>query len=510
MGATAAAGAGHVADADEDLMRRLMHDTVDFAVTVTDADGIVRAWNAGATALTGYAASEIVGSSASRLYTAEDAAAGVLHQELAAAAAAGRSETEGWRVRKDGTRFWTHVAVTALRGDDGRLLGFGCIGHDLTARKQTEDSLRESEERFRLLVDSILDYAIFRLTPTGEVSSWNRGAERLKGYARDEIMGRHFEVFYDDEDRAAGRPAANLRGALANGRFEAEGWRIRKDGSRFWADVVITALYDAEGRHDGFVKVTRDLSERKRTEDALRDILEREQVTAARLRQLDELRSELVAVVAHDIRGPLAVVRGFADLLHGDWDAMSDDDRRDLVRRLADRTASLAGFVNDVFDTARIEAGQLVLDIHDVDLATTVARVRDDTAAAHPGRRLEVRLPDTGPVVRADEQRTWQILDNLVSNALKFSPVDEAVEIDVVTGDGEAVVAVRDHGPGIPPEHVPMLFQRFVRLPAAGGTPGSGMGLFIARSLTEAQGGRIWIDHEPDGGTTFRFTVPLA
>jgi PAS domain S-box-containing protein len=363
----------------------------------------------------------------------------------------------------------------------------------------------------RLLVDSVVDYAIFLLTPQGRVASWNRGAERLKGYRPEEIVGQSFDRFYTDADRDAGLPERALARALADGHYEAEGWRVRKDGTRFWANAVLTALHDDEGRHRGFAKVTRDLTARKEAEDAMRDALARERAAGDQLRELDRMKSELVAVVAHDIRGPIALLEGLSDVLRRDWETLDDADRLDMVGRIANRSSALAAFVTNVLDVARIEAGELRLDCGALDLAAVVERAVDDLRTASPDREVAVTIDPAVDLVWGDEQRTWQILTNVLANAAKFSPagtsVDVAVEADV--GAVAAVVSVTDHGPGIPEADRDLLFQRFSRLPHTRGTPGTGMGLYIARSLAEAQGGRIWVDDNAGGGATFRFTIPL-
>jgi PAS domain S-box-containing protein len=246
---------------------RLLADAVkDYAILILDPSGKVTTWTPAAETIFGYRAEEIVGKPCSLFYPPEDVQAGKPDLALREAAAEGRSEDEGWRLRKDGTRFWANVVITALRGRSGRLVGFGRITRDLTERIRTRDVLRESEEKFRSLIDSIKDYAIILLDPAGRVSSWTATAERIKGYRAEEIIGKHISVFYAPEDVQRGRPEAELRLA-AEGRCEDEGWRVRKDGSRFWANVVVTPLRDSAGNLRGFAKVTRDMSERKRLED---------------------------------------------------------------------------------------------------------------------------------------------------------------------------------------------------------------------------------------------------
>jgi PAS domain S-box-containing protein len=253
---------------------RLLVDTVqDYAIFMLDPQGRVATWNAGAEKLKGYKASEIIGRHFSTFYPAEDCRAHKPENELAIAEREGRVEDEGWRIRKDGTRFWANVVITALRNPDGTLVGFAKITRDLTERKATEEELRRAEERFHHLVDAATDYAIFMLDLGGRVATWNEGARRIKGYEASEIIGRHFSVFYTPEDRASGKPSRVLETLKREGRFEDERWRVRKDGTRFWANVVITALRDAQGDITGFVKITRDLTARRDAEERERQLL---------------------------------------------------------------------------------------------------------------------------------------------------------------------------------------------------------------------------------------------
>ncbi|HET6315833.1 MAG TPA: PAS domain S-box protein, partial [Chloroflexota bacterium] len=255
---------------DATLLQLLMERMVDYAIFLLTPDGHVASWNAGAERLKGYTADEIVGQHFSRFYTDEDRAAGRPAHLLTIASNAGRVEDVGWRVRKDGSRFWADVVITALRDDEGVLRGFAKVVRDQSETRIAEEQLSRSEQRFSTLVDSIKDYAIFLLSPDGTVLTWNQGAERLKGYAPHEIIGQSFERFYPAELRAAGHPQELLSIAIADGRVEEEGWRVRKDGSLFWADVVITALRNDNDKLIGFAKVTRDLSDRRAAEEQLR------------------------------------------------------------------------------------------------------------------------------------------------------------------------------------------------------------------------------------------------
>ncbi|MEU7894337.1 PAS domain S-box protein [Nonomuraea sp. NPDC049152] len=280
---------------DKDL-QLLVQSVVDYAIFMLDPSGRIISWNAGARRIKGYTAEEVIGSHFSIFYPPEDVASGKPDRELETAIAEGRLEDEGWRVRKDGSRFWANVVITALFDASGRLRGFGKVTRDMTERRVVDQALRESEERFRLLVQSVVDYAIFMLDPSGRIISWNAGARRIKGYTAEEVIGSHFSIFYPPEDVASGKPDRELETAIAEGRLEDEGWRVRKDGSRFWANVVITALFDASGRLRGFGKVTRDMTERRTAE---RTLDERGRLLA-HLVQAQELERRRISWDVHD------------------------------------------------------------------------------------------------------------------------------------------------------------------------------------------------------------------
>ena len=260
-------GPGGIAHETGELHRLLVESVQDYAIFALDTDGYILSWNAGAERFKGYTADEIIGKHFSIFYPYERIATGFPEFELREAARTGRFADEGWRLRKDGTRFWASVVITSLRDSTGTLVGYAKVTRDLTERRAADEALRLSEERFRLLVQGVRDYAIFMLDPTGHIATWNEGAQRIKQYTADEIIGQHFSIFYPPEKVAEQFPQYELREAERTGHFEDEGWRIRKDGSRFWANVVITALHDSDGRLIGFSKVTRDLTERRASEE---------------------------------------------------------------------------------------------------------------------------------------------------------------------------------------------------------------------------------------------------
>jgi len=252
---------------DPAIYRMMAEQTVDYALFALDTGGRIVTWNRGAERIKGYAPEEIIGRHFTVFYTREAIDRGWPDEELRIAVREGRLEDEGWRLRKDGSRFWASVVITALRDENGKLLGFSKVTRDLTERKKQEEALRQSEERFRMLIEGVTDYAVFMIDPQGVITSWNTGAERIKGYSREEILGKHFSRFYTEKDLEAGKPWEELALARRTGRAEDEGWRVRKNGEHFWARVVITALYDGTGHLVGFAKVTQDLTERRHLRD---------------------------------------------------------------------------------------------------------------------------------------------------------------------------------------------------------------------------------------------------
>jgi PAS domain S-box-containing protein len=495
------------ADLDTRLVKLLVDTVRDHAIFALDPDGLISTWNGGGARLFGYEAQEIVGRPWATLYSPEDLERGRPDRDMAIAVADGHFHDETWRARADGELFWTDTDLMALRGHDGRLSGFGVVSSDLSERRRGEELLRESEERFRLLVNSVGDYAIFLLDEQGHVSSWNLGAERLKGYRSDEILGRHFSAFYPQDEVKARVPPQLLQRALRDGRVENEGWRVRKDGSRFWASVVITALRGPDGSNRGFAKVTKDLTDRKRNEDALRGVLERERDAANRLRETDRMRADVVGVVAHDLRAPLNVVQNLVHLAQADWATLDDGERLDYLKRIGDRLTGMSELVDDLFDVVRIEAGQLETERRRFDIGEVAARAIAD--AVSEGELARVSLDSQAQAIAVgDPHRTWQVVVNLISNALKFSEPGTPIEVGVVARDHAITVSVIDHGPGIPDHQRHLLFQRFSRLDTGNDTSGIGIGLFVARSMIQSQGGTIGVESTPGGGSTFWFSLP--
>lgn len=359
---------------------------------------------------------------------------------------------------------------------------------------------RASGDEFRLLVDSVIDYAIFLLDPDGIVRTWNPGAERLKGYRAEEIIGRPFSVFYSDEGRAEGLPARLLEEARQNGRTETSGWRVRQDGTRFWADVVITALYDDEGLHRGFGKVTRDMTELHLAQEERDHALTREREAVRGLQQLDEWRRDFVRSVAHDIKSPVAALTGFADLLGADG---FPEERAQLIDRIRANARTLGAMIDHLQTYVLTESDRVILDNEQIVLAPFVDELAANMQPLLSGHELLVDV-DAELTVRADRQALERILRNLLGNAIRHTPDGGTLSIEAHPSGDRVSIAVRDTGEGIPPDILPTILDRFRQGP--GGR--TGLGLAIVAEYVELHGGTVEVQSVHGEGTSVRFDVP--
>ncbi|HEX6534684.1 MAG TPA: PAS domain-containing sensor histidine kinase [Gemmatimonadaceae bacterium] len=504
----AATGEVIAPDEDAELYRLLVGSVRDYAIFALDPGGHIISWNAGAERIKGYRPGEIIGRHFSVFYPPEDIAAGKPDRVLEIAAREGRVEDEGWRLRKDGTPFWASVVITALRDASGALVGFGKVTRDLSDRRRAEDLLRQSEERFRLLVEHVRDYAIFMLDPEGRIASWNVGAEGIKGYRAEEILGRHFSTFYMAEDVASGKPKRELEIASREGAYREEGWRVKKDGSLFWASVVITALRDPSGKLIGFAKVTRDLTERRAAQErALADARRVAEVEAA-----SRTKSEFLTAMSHELRTPINATMGYAQLIEQGLGGPITEQQREYLARLRGSQEHLLRIVNDLLNYSRIEAGQLSLDlapvrIEDV-LDTVLPMVRPQLAVKDLA--LDVHPCPDGLVALVDKGRSEQIVLNLLSNAVKFTPSGGRITVSCGAAGGSAVISVKDTGPGIPSDKLEAIFEPFVQLGRSltSRHEGTGLGLAISRDLARAMGGDVTVASVPGKGATFTFSMP--
>jgi PAS domain S-box-containing protein len=497
-------GRGVASSESEGLYRLLVESVRDYAIFALDKTGHILTWNPGAKRFKGYDADEIIGKHFSIFYTKADLDRGRPAEELAIAEREGRVEDEGWRLRKDGSRFWANVVITALRNKAGELVGFAKVTRDQTDRRNAEERLRTSEERFRLLIENVRDYGLFNLDLDGTITSWNAGAERISGYTADEIIGRHFSVFYPPEDIAAGKPANELEIVRRDGRFEEEGWRLRKNGQRYWCNVVITAIYDGDGSLVGFGKVTRDLSERR--EAGERALADARRVAAAE--SANRTKSEFLTAMSHELRTPLNAIGGYAELLSMGLGGPVTTDQAEYIDRIRRSQSHLLGIINDILNFSRIEAGQVVYEIDAVSVSDVADAVVPMILPQAETKGVVVRQQMKPTIVQADRGKLEQVLLNLLSNAVKFTS-SGAITITSFDEGNRAGIRVEDTGVGIPADKLSSIFEPFVQVGRSLTTPheGTGLGLALSRDLTRAMGGELRVTSEVGKGTTFSIVL---
>jgi PAS domain S-box-containing protein len=491
-----------------DPSKLLIQSIVDYAIYMLDPKGFVTSWNAGAQRIKGFQTEEIVGKHFSTFYTEEDRKAGMPQKVLDTARKEGKFEGEGWRVRKDGSRFWASVVVDRINDENGDLIGFAKITRDMSEKREAQHALLEAERRFRILVQGVTDYAIFMLDPDGKVANWNAGAERIKGYSPDEIIGEHFSRFYTPEERDAGVPARALGIARDVGRYEAEGWRVRKDGTRFWASVVLDAIKDDDGKLVGFAKITRDMTEKR--EAQLRLDESREQLFRA---QKMEALGQLTGGLAHDFNNLLTAILGACELALRN---VKDEDKvkrmLDGVRASAQRGASLT---KQLLAFARAQP----LEIKQIDLRQFFS---DVTTLVRPSLRSDIEvvteISDQLWPIDADAGALELALLNLAFNArdamkqggtLKISAHNEVLEGKPEGLRGEhVVVRVSDTGSGMPREVMDRVFEPFFTTKSFG--EGTGLGLSQVFGFAKQLGGAVVVESEIDKGSSFTLYLPAS
>jgi PAS domain S-box-containing protein len=488
----------------EQRFQLLVNAVTDYAIYMLDSEGYVATWNPGARRFKGYEPEEIIGRHFSRFFTEEDKEGGLPKHILKTAATEGKFESEGWRVRKDGTRMWVHVVVDPIFGEDGELLGFAKITRDITEKKEAERALLESERQFRMLVQGVHDYAIYMLDPEGRVSNWNTGAQRIKGYSSDQIVGQHFSRFYTDEDRAAGEPARALETALREGKYEREAQRVRSDGTRFWAHVVIDPIYGDDGRLLGFAKVTRDVTERRKAQ------IELEEARAA-LFQAQKLQAlgELTGGIAHDFNNLMTVIRGSADLLRRNQ--LSEDKKRRYIQAIvetADRASALTGQLLAFSRRQRLKPE--VVDLN----------VRLDAFGEVLGRTLggqveiELKLSPELWLTEVDPTQLETALLNAAINARDAMPEGGRLTIRTCNVPAErdreemVCVQIEDTGAGMSEEVINRAYEPFFTTKPIG--KGTGLGLSQIHGFAAQSGGWTELSSRPGEGTTVRIYLPRA
>jgi PAS domain S-box-containing protein len=487
---------------EEQRLQLLVNAIQDYAIYMLDADGNVTTWNPGAQRFKGYAAKEIVGKHYEKFFTAEDRAADRPRKALRIAAREGRFETEGWRVRKDGSRFWAHVVLDAIRTENGDLVGYAKITRDVTDKKEAERALFESEQRFRMLVQGVKDYAIYMLDPEGRITNWNAGAQNIKGYSAQEIVGQHFSTFYTETERASGEPERALATALREGKYEREAWRVRKDGSLFWAHVLIDPISDDDGRHIGFAKITRDITDQKRT----REELEQAEQALFQSQKLQAL-GELTGGIAHDFNNLMTVITGSADFL-----------RRNRALPEAKKLRYLDGIIETAARAATL-TGQLLTFGRRQTIKPQVIDVAHRLASAQEllGRTLgsrftiEVRAV-VGLQIEVDPAQFEAAIVNAVVNARDAMPDGGRITLgaarEEVDGGSFVRISIEDTGLGMPQRVKERAFDPFFTTKEVG--KGTGLGLSQIHGFAAQAGGSTEIESEEGRGTAVSIIVPFA
>lgn len=494
---------------DDSRYRQLIEAVTDYAIYMLDANGFVTSWNPGAQRFKGYTAAEILGGHFSQFYAEEDRLAGKPARALATAAREGKFEGEGWRLRKDGSRFWAHVVIDPIRDSAGQLVGYAKITRDLTERRAAEETLRRSQEQFRLLVQGVTDYAIYMLDREGLITSWNAGAARIKGYSEAEIIGRHFSLFYRPEDSSEGQPMAALRNAEREGRFESEGWRVRKDGSQFWANVVVDPIRDDTGEIIGFAKVTRDVTAKRDAQLAL----QMAQESLFQSQKLDAI-GQLTGGVAHDFNNLLTVIISSLEIVRR---RMPPDGKLEgLIENAAKAAKRGASLTQRMLSFARRQD----LNPEPVDVVSLLLEM-SDLLERSLGPTITIHMPELRPMkpVLVDPNQLELAVLNLAVNARDAMPDGGSVSIAVdeqtstaaepLLAPGSYVrITVRDEGEGMNAETLARATEPFFTTKGVG--KGTGLGLSMIQGLATQSGGQFVLKSQPGQGTTAELWLPTA
>ncbi|MGZ8511291.1 MAG: sensor histidine kinase [Chitinophagaceae bacterium] len=508
----------------QNLYHKMIDEVQDYAIIFLDIDGIIQNWNKGAEKIKQYTEAEAVGMNFRMFYLPSDQESKLPERLLAEATNIGHAAHEGWRLRKDKTRFWGSIILTAIHDEQGRVTGFTKVTRDLTEKKYAEDQLRifseqlkksneelrSSEQRYHQMIAEVEDYAIIMLDEKGNIINWNIGASKIKGYSAEEIIGQNFRVFYLPEDREIKLPEKLIAVAIANGKAVHEGWRVRKDGSRFWGSIVITALHSENGSIIGFSKVTRDLTERKQSEDRINTYL-------TELESQNRELEQFAYVASHDLQEPLRKIQTFADLL--EKRELNDGPARRYIGKITSSANRMSELIRSVLNYSRLglsEGKQFV----DVDTDTILKAVLEDFELTIQEKNARIASEHL-PSIKAIPLQVNQLFTNLVGNALKFSDKQPLIKIStrVVDELPEAVASntqkskylefiFSDNGIGFEPRYEKQIFSLFQRLHAKHEYSGTGIGLALCKRIMENHGGFIKAEGEPGKGATFHLYFP--
>ncbi|MES2134428.1 MAG: PAS domain S-box protein [Bacteroidota bacterium] len=495
-----------------DLYQRMIEEIQDYALILMNREGIIQNWNKGAQKIKMYLDQEIIGKHFSVFYLPEDIENGLPGKLIEEAASKGRSAQEGWRKRKDGSRFWASVTITALHDDENNIIGFGKVTRDLSEKKIAEDNLRISEERYHKMIAEVQDYAIILLSPEGIIENWNMGAEKIKGYSAQEVIGKNFELFYTPEARANNLPAKLLKEAKENRRATHEGWRVRKNGTQFWGSITITALHGKNGEIIGFSKVTRDLTQQKITEEKILAYNVELQIQNGELEQF-------AYVASHDLQEPLRKIQIFSELIQENY--TNEEYVKMYFEKLISSAQRMGDLVKSLLNYSRLSKDkEEYLDT--TDLNTIVEDIRQDFELLIEEKKAKI-ICDKLPTILGNRLQIGQLFSNLISNSLKFSKTDPVITIssglinkDFIQAPQMSLIntnyyyiTFEDNGIGFEQQYDKIIFSLFQRLHGKQEYAGTGIGLALCKKIIEKHQGLITATSELGQGAKFNVYLPV-
>jgi PAS domain S-box-containing protein len=496
-----------------DIYKKMIEEIQDYAIILLDKNGFIQSWNKGAEKIKLYKEEEIIGKHFSIFYMPEDISSHLPEKLMKTAAEMGRAVQEGWRKRKVGSRFWANVTITALHDDQNNVIGYCKVTRDLTDKKEADDRLRMSEERYHRMIAEVQDYAIILLSPEGIIENWNAGAENIKGYKASEIIGKSFEIFYTLGDRSDGLPGRLLNEAKRNGKAAHQGWRIRKDGTKFWGSITITALHSKNNAIIGFSKVTRDLTQQKIAEDKM----------IAYTSELEIQKSELeqfAYVASHDLQEPLRKIQTFSELIR---DNIDDKDFVDRYFKKLDLSAiRMSDLIKSLLNYSHLTNPSEELAMTEVDLNDVIADTILDFELLISEKKSTIKI-ESLPTVKGNATQLGQVFSNIISNALKFSQANPVIKLSskIVSRDQIAEapktlnnktyhqVIIEDNGIGFEEEYSKLIFTLFQRLNGKQEYAGTGIGLALCKKIMDNHKGHITATSKFGEGSTFNVYFPI-